>query len=95
MLPGTTGGWRRAASRDIDILVEGERLAEKSKTWADLSNALFDPVEGLVAKRFPTSSSRVVFRKSERYQALHRLVEQKMKQTGMVAGAEPTKSGRL
>ena len=78
-----------------DILAEGKRLAEKSKTWADLSNALFDPLDGLVAKRLPDPADRAAFRKSEAYEELHKLVEQKMQQTGVVAGAEPTKSGRF
>jgi len=78
-----------------DILAEAQRLAEKSKTWADLSNALFDPLDGLVAKGFPDSAERAAFRKSDTYQALHRLVEQKMQQTGVVTGAEPKKSGRF
>lgn len=78
-----------------DILAEARRLAEKSKTWADLSNALFDPLDGLVAKHIKDASDRAVFRKSNTYGQLHKLVEQKMKQTGVVAGAEPKKSGRF
>jgi site-specific DNA-methyltransferase (adenine-specific) len=78
-----------------DILAEAHRLAEKSKTWADLSNALFDPLDGLVAKYIKSPSDRAEFRKSDAYGKLHELVEQKMKQTGVVAGAEPKKSGRF
>jgi predicted HicB family RNase H-like nuclease len=78
-----------------DILAEAHGLAEKSKTWADLSNALFDPLDGLVAKYIKSPSDRAEFRKSDAYGKLHELVEQKMKQTGVVAGAEPKKSGRF
>jgi predicted HicB family RNase H-like nuclease len=78
-----------------DILEEAERLSEKSKTWADLSNGIFDPIDGLVAKRFPDAADRTAFRKSDAYAALHKLVEQKMEQTGVAAGAEPTKSGKF
>jgi len=78
-----------------DVLAEGARLAEKSKTWADLSNALFDPLDGLVAKRLPDPADRAAFRKSKAYEELHELVERKMLQTGVVAGSEPTKSGRF
>jgi hypothetical protein len=70
-----------------DILAEAHRLAEKSKTWADLSNALFDPLDGLVAKRLTEASERASFRRSGTYKKLHKLVEQKMKETGVVAGA--------
>ena len=78
-----------------DILAEAQRLAEKSKTWADLSNALFDPLEGLVIKHFPDAHERKKFRKSEVYDKLHALIEQKMRQTGVVEGAEPKKSGKF
>ena len=77
------------------ILAEAQRLAEKCETWADLSNALFDPMEGLVAKHFPEAAGRATFRKSDEYGKLHALVEQKMQQTGLAAGAEPTKSGKF
>lgn len=78
-----------------DILAEAQRLAEGSKTWADLSNALFDPLDGVVAKRIPDASERAEFRKSDTYAKLHQLVERKMQQTGVAAGAEPKKSGRF
>ncbi len=77
------------------ILVQADGLAESSKTWADLSNALFDPLDGLVARQFPDPGARAAFRKSETYGKLHALVEEKMRQTGIAAGAEPTKSGRF
>lgn len=78
-----------------DILAEAQCLAEGSKTWADLSNALFDPLDGLVTKRIPEASDRAEFRKSDTYAKLHQLVERKMQQTGVTAGAEPKKSGRF
>jgi predicted HicB family RNase H-like nuclease len=78
-----------------DILAEAQRLAEGSKTWADLSNALFDPMDGLVIREFPDAHDRAAFRKSEAYEKLHKLVERKMEQTGVVAGSEPKKSGRF
>ena len=82
-------------SKANDILAEARRVAKKSKTWADLSNALFDPSEGLVAKSFTDATERKAFRKGEAYEALHALVEQKMRETGVVDGSEPTKSGRF
>lgn len=82
-------------SKVNDILAEARQVAEKSKTWADLSNALFDPLDGLVAKSFPDAGERKAFRKSDTYDSLHSLVEQKMRQTGVLEGAEPKKSGRF
>lgn len=82
-------------SKVTGILGEAQRLAEKSKTWADLSNALFDPVDGLVAKQFRDAAERAAFRKTDAYQELHDLVERKMRETGVVTGATPRKSGRF
>lgn len=78
-----------------DILRDAKGLAEKSKTWADLSNSLFDPIDGLVIKYFPDVSARREFRKSDAYNKLHELVEEKMKETQVVDGAQPKKSGKF
>ena len=77
------------------ILGEAKRLAEQFETWADLSNALFDPLTGLIIRTFPDRRERNAFRKTGAYQALHDLVQEKMSQTGLVEGAEPQKSGRF
>jgi len=82
-------------SKADEILAEARRLAAESETWADLSNALFDPVGGLVAQHVPDEAERRAFRTSEAYDALHWLVEQKMGQTGVLAGSQPKKSGRF
>ena len=69
--------------RGKDVLREAERLARSLRTWADLSNALFDPMEGLVARSFPALDERKEFRKSHIYDQLHTLVEKKMEATGI------------
>lgn len=81
--------------RGKDILREAERLARSLRTWADLSNALFDPIEGLVARSFPSLDERKEFRKSHIYGQLHTLVEKKMEATGVIVGATPKKSGKF
>ncbi len=82
-------------SKVEEILSKAKSLAAKSATWADLSNALFDPMQGLVAKGFPNSTDRAAFRKTDAYERLHKMVEAKMKETGVVAGSTPKKSGRF
>lgn len=81
--------------RGKDVLKEAERLARSLRTWADLSNALFDPMEGLVARSFPALDERKEFRESHIYDQLHTLVEKKMEATGVIAGATPKKSGKF
>jgi len=82
-------------SKAKNILVEAKRLSEESETWADLSNALFDPWDGLLARSFPEPAERAMFRKSDDCNKLYDFIEQKMKQTGVVKGSQPTKSGRF
>jgi hypothetical protein len=36
------------------ILEQAEEMARSAKSWADLSNALFDPINGLITKAYPT-----------------------------------------
>jgi hypothetical protein len=79
----------------LNILDEARKLAESAKTWADLSNALFDPLEGLVVRSFPNHEERSKFRKSPAYDELHALVEKKMEETGVANGAHPKKSGKF
>jgi hypothetical protein len=82
-------------SKTDEILIEARKLAEGAKTWADLSNALFEPIEGLVTRFFPDASERAAFRKTKAYDALHALVEQKIQETGVVEGSTPKKSGKF
>lgn len=78
-----------------NILAKARELADNCKTWADLSNALFDPLEGEVVRTFPDPEERAAFRKTRVYDELHRLVEQKAEEIGLVAGARPKKSGKF
>jgi len=77
------------------ILDKARELAGSCRTWADLSNSLFDPLEGLVARTFPRSDERTKFRKTRVYDELYALVEKKMEATGVVSGASPRKSGKF
>ena len=86
---------RISSNKMKTLLVEARRIATSSKTWADLSNALFDPLEGLVIRTFPNSDERAEFRKSDAYDELHAIVERKMEATGVVRGATPKKSGKF
>jgi len=77
------------------ILARAQELAQKCETWADLSNLLFDPLEGEIVREFPDPAQRAEFRKTPVYGQLHRLVELKATETGLVAGARPKKSGKF
>ena len=81
--------------RSVGVLQSARGLAASAESWADLSNALFDPVDGLLAKAYPTREGRAAFVQSEEYQQIRRLLEDAVARTGLVQGATPKKSGKF
>jgi predicted HicB family RNase H-like nuclease len=77
------------------VLKQAKRIASSCTTWADLSNALFDPVTGLVARAFPTREARSAFVKTSQYKQIRQLLTAAMERHGLVEGATPSKSGRF
>jgi hypothetical protein len=78
-----------------ELLSEAERAARDAETWADLSNILFNPVDGLVARAYPTREAREAFVKTAEYRKIRQLVSEAMRRHGLVEGATPKKSGRF
>lgn len=77
-------------------IVESARaVAESTESWADLSNVLFNPVDGLVARAYPTREERAAFIKTAEYRAIRGLVNDAIDRTGLVDGATPKKSGKF
>ena len=79
------------------LLESAQDAAQVAETWADLSNFLFSPKTGLVARAYPAREDRKQFLQSEEYRAIRKLVEDARDRTGLVAGATPakTKSGKF
>jgi predicted HicB family RNase H-like nuclease len=77
------------------ILKAARAAALSTETWADFSNALFDPEDGLVANAYPTQAERERFLKSQEYQAIRQLLDEATERTGLVEGATPKKSGKF
>jgi hypothetical protein len=77
------------------LLSEAQQLAAGAPTWADFSNALFNPRDGLLTKAFPVGPARKSFTKTREYEAIGRLLEEAMERTGVVEGATPRKSGKF
>jgi len=77
------------------ILERARELAKKTKTWADFSNALFDPFDGELVRALPTQEDRRAFRETKEYREIRDLLQRKMDETGLVRGATPTKSGKF
>lgn len=82
-------------TKEQKLLDRARALALSAETWADLSNALFDPVDGLVAKAYPTRSQREKFLKSAEYKSVRQLIDAAEERTGLVEGGTPRKSGKF
>ncbi len=83
------------SKKEKDILRSSVDVAANSATWADLSNALFDPVDGLITKAYPTREERAVFLQTDEYKKIRQLISDAMDRTGLVEGATPKKSGKF
>jgi predicted HicB family RNase H-like nuclease len=83
-------------TKEQKLLEAAQELARAAETWADLSNALFDPEEGLLAKAFRRREDREKFVKTKEYKAIRQLVNDAKDRTGLVEGATPKqKSGKF
>jgi predicted HicB family RNase H-like nuclease len=76
------------------ILRRAQGIARSVETWADLSNALFDSVNGLITQAYPTRPEREKFVKTDQYQKIRELLAHLAETHGLVKGARP-KSGRF
>ncbi len=77
------------------ILESARGIASSAESWADLSNALFNPVDGLLTKAYPTREEREAFVKTKEYEAIRKLREAAIEATGLIEGATPKKSGKF
>src|SRR5262245_19186889 len=77
------------------ILEQAKALAPEVKSWVDISLALFDQHEGIVAKTFPDVMEREAFFDSDQHQQVNQLQLNLMKRFGVEGGAVPSKSGRF
>jgi hypothetical protein len=76
-----------------ELFAEAERAAHDAESWADLSNFLFNPVDGLVARAYTTRAAREAFVKTDEYKRIRQLITDAVERHGLVEGASPKKSG--
>jgi HicB family len=81
--------------KEEKILKTAQTVASSAETWADLSNTLFDPEEGLVARAYPTRGEREQFLQTKEYRAIRQLIDAAQDRTGLIEGATPKKSGKF
>lgn len=94
MKTNTRTGDRRAGPA-ARVLNHARRLAKRVESWADFTNALFDPEHGLVHRTFPDRKDRQAFLNSSEYREIDDLLDQLMKRFGVADGATPKKSGKF
>ena len=83
-------------TKEQRLLETARKLAETAETWADLSNDMFDPDYGLLAKAYRSQAERKKFIKTKEYKAIQNLVHEVQDRTGLVEGATAKKkSGKF
>ena len=65
------------------LVAEAKKIAGKVDSWISLSNALSDPVEGLIARYFPDAEQRGEFLRSREYEELNQLLLRTIKRKGL------------
>jgi predicted HicB family RNase H-like nuclease len=83
------------ATKNQQLLQKAKRAAARATTWADLSNALFDPHDGILVRAYPSAEDRATFVKTKEYEQIQILLTAAMERTGLVEGASPAKSGKF
>jgi hypothetical protein len=83
------------ADQAARVLAEARKIAARVESWADFSNALFDPDHGLVTLTFSTMPERRAFFRTPEYREIDRLLGELMERFGVASGATPKKSGKF
>jgi predicted HicB family RNase H-like nuclease len=78
-----------------EILAAVKREAAVAETWADLSNFVFDPEEGILAGVYKTEAERKAFVQTPEFKAIRQLISELRDRTGLIEGATPKKSGKF
>ncbi len=77
------------------VVVQAQAAAAAAETWADLSNFLFNPTDGLLTKAYPNRREREAFQKTADYKHILKLLTDAMSGERLIEGATPRKSGKF
>src|SRR5262245_39981752 len=78
-----------------ELLEAAREEAANVTTWADLSNFLFDPDDGIISKAYPVGPERSALMKSAESKAIRNLIDDVRQRTGLIEGAAPKRSGKF
>lgn len=76
-------------TKAASLLKEAVAIAKGVESWADLSNALFDPYIGILAVAYRDKRERRAFTKTPEYKKIRKLVEKAKDKFGFIEGATP------
>jgi hypothetical protein len=68
--------------RTKKLVAEAKKIARKVDSWISLTNALSDPVGGLIVRYFPDAEQRAEFLRSSAYEELNQLLLRVIKRKG-------------
>jgi hypothetical protein len=77
--------------RTKKLIAAAKKIARRVDSWISLSNALSDPVAGLIPQYFPNAEQREEFLRSPAYEELNQLLLRVIKRKGLYprAGTGP------
>ena len=79
--------------RTKQLVAEAKKIARRVDSWIGLSNALSDPVGGLIARYFPDVREREDFLRSAEYEELNQLLLRTIKRKGLFPRAADGTNG--
>jgi hypothetical protein len=75
------------------LVAEAKEIARRVDSWISLSNALSDPVGGLIARYFPNPEQREEFLRSATDEKLNQLLLRTIKRKGLCPRSAPGRNG--
>jgi hypothetical protein len=75
------------------LVAEAKKIARKADSWITLSNALTDPLGGLIVRYFPNPKEREDFLRSSEYEELNQLLVRMIKRKGLYPQAAQGPNG--
>ena len=75
------------------LVAEAKAIARRVDSWISLSNALSDPIAGLIPRYFPDPVQRDEFLRSPAYEELNQLLLRVIKRKGLYPRAAQGSNG--
>jgi hypothetical protein len=79
--------------RTNQLVAEAKEIARRGDSWIGLSNALSDPVGGLIVRDFPDAEERAAFLRSPAYEELNQLLKRTIRRKGLYPRAADGPNG--